>query len=652
MCPDRPIDDEPQPSPDPPSPPRWQLALLVVLATAALFPLALGASLHCDEFVVLRHVTDFAQGHFRGAGRPGLLWMLMVPATVLADPVLIAQALRVAALLASVGTLCAVFVLAERPGWGRRIAPATGGGEPAEHRGAAVPWLGLASVLLLLTSMDWHGHAFEIRTDTFVVPLTLVIALWLWRTELSLRRAAAVGALVAVIGLFSQKSIYNAVGLDLGWVVVICVGLVQRRVRLGPLLRAVTLATVVAGVGVLLWYGLMALLQSDTGFVSHQFSGAVRTAFTETPFEDKKQALGLALGLSPLLWGCAAVGLLMAGIGVRGRPQLAAVGVLSLCMLATIFVHRGFFMYYIASFEPYLALLGGAALGGLCRGVAGRLGTPVAAALLVVVIGTQVGFARGSYSAMLATNSGPQFSVMRAAREAFPEPVPYWDNIGMMPTYTETTFFGTALSRRWFREATGRNGLIERAKERKPRFFIRNYMNRRRYLHPSERRWLWTHFLPYRPNLYLHGGRMNVGETPRKMPVDLHVAGDYTVWFRGGWQGSASVDDEPVQHGEVITLAEGRHNLVAQRSAGAGQLWLLLGRDRRPLTEHTREQVDYSMFGKPDRQRYQQYDDKRKEVSDLRTPDHDPQIARVNEKKRHRRHSKWQEWLDRKDGRP
>jgi len=627
------------------------LALLAILATAALCPLAFTASLQCDEFVVLRHVSDFARGHFRGAGRPGLLWMLMVPATVLTDPVLIAQALRAAAGLASVGTLCVVFALAERPGWGRRAGAAGGDLEVAAPRGD-VPWMGLASVLLLITSMDWHGHAFEIRTDTFVVPLSLVIALWLWRTELSLRRAAAVGALVAVIGLFSQKSIYNAGGLALGWALVVSVGLVQRRVRLGPLLRSVTLASAVAGLGVLLWYGLMALLQSDTGFVAHQLSGAVRTAFTETPFEDKTEALGVAVALSPLLWGSAAVGLLLAAIGVRGRPQLAAVGVLSLCMLATIFVHRGFFMYYIASFEPYLALLGGAAIGGLCRLLAGRLGTPVAVAVLVLVVGTQAGFARDAYKAMLATNNVPQFTVMRAAREAFPEPVPYWDNIGMMSTYTETTFFGTALGRRWFREATGRNAFIKRAKQRKPQFFIRTYMNRRRYLHSSERRWLWTHFLPYRPNLYLHGGRMKVGETLEKMPVDLHVAGEYTVWFRGGWQGSASVDDEAVQHAQVITLAEGRHNLAAQRTSGSGQLWLLLGRDRRPGTERTRDQVDYSMFGKPDRQRYQQYDDKRKEVSDLRTPDHDPQIGRVNEKKRHRRHRKWHEKIDRKDGRP
>ena len=78
----------------------------------------------------------------------------------------------------------------------------------------------------------------------------------------------------------------------------------------------------------------------------------------------------------------------------------------------------------------------------------------------------------------------------------------------------------------------------------------------------------------------------------------------------------------------------------------------MLGRDRIPAAKSPEQHVDYSMFTLLARGRYQQYDDKSNERSDLRTPDHDPTIGRVNQKKRHRRHRRWQAKVDRLDGSP
>ena len=177
-------------------------------------------------------------------------------------------------------------------------------------------------------------------------------------------------------------------------------------------------------------------------------------------------------------------------------------------------------------------------------------------------------------------------------------------------------------------------------------------MSRRKYLHKTERKWLWTHYLPYRSNIYLHGGRMKVAQNPASMSVELLVDGNYTVWFRGGWKGQASLDGEAITHGQVVQITAGKHKLEGSASEGSGQLWLMLGKDRVPYANRASDQTDYSMFTLLRRARYQQYDDKNGERSDLRTPDHDPTIGRVNRKKRLKRHRKWHQKIDKQDGRP
>ena len=607
------------------------------------------AAIHCDEFVVLEHVSDFYRGEFRGAGRPGLLWMALTPLIALKNPVWITLGARLTAALASALTLAGLWWLAERSA--RSVSGADGSPlEPASR----LPWHGFAAVFLLASSMDWQGHSFEVRTDTFVMPLTLLAMALLWRADLSVKTAIKVGLAVAATGLISQKSIYNAVGLGAGWLVLSSMFLWQGQLRWRRQLSGAAVAVGVALTAVGLWYGLMAWLQHDATFIAAQLSDASKTAFKESiPLRNKVRSLGQAVEMAPVLWGAGALGLCVALWQARRRPMWLASAAILAVMLSTISFHRGFFLYYIASFEPYVALLAAAAVGTLCRWLDRRYSPWLALTALIVLVGIQAGLAFAPYQSMLTANNEPQIAVMKTAIAVFPEPVPYWDAIGMVPGYQETTFFGTALLRRWFRKKSGANGFIDRARSGKPRFFIRNYMTRRRYQRPAERKWLWKHYLPYRDNFFLHGGRMKVGPKPVDQKVELLVSGDYTVWFQGGWQGQAWLDGEPIEHGQNVEIEEGHHLLRGRADAGKhSQLWLLLGRDRVPATTRPDQHVDYSMFTLLIRRRYQQYDDKSNERSDLRTPDHDPTIGRVNEKKRHRRHRRWQAKVDRVDGSP
>ena len=58
---------------------RWLTAVVLSLAVLSIVPAAWQAALHCDEFVVLRHITNFADGIYRGSSRPGLLFLLLAP---------------------------------------------------------------------------------------------------------------------------------------------------------------------------------------------------------------------------------------------------------------------------------------------------------------------------------------------------------------------------------------------------------------------------------------------------------------------------------------------------------------------------------------------------------------------------------------------
>jgi hypothetical protein len=636
---------------------------LVAVAAGAAFALWAGqvCALHCDETNVIRHAARFGRGDFHAPGRPGLLWLLLAPLSWIQDPVAVTRAMRLAAGLASVATLLGVLQLAGA------------GGDVDERSRPDRRWAGPLAVLLLATSLDWQGHAFEVRTDTFVVPLTLLAMLQLWRAEPSLKRAALAGALIAATGLFSQKSVYNAGAIALGWGVwVLATGRPFRlvdRLKQGAVVTAVVAAL---GGG---WFGLLALVSEQGGrTVGHTFEVATRTGFGfgDIGMDQKLEQLAIAFERAPVVWVLFALSVPWAIVMVRKRPRAAAVTATALAMLATIYVHRGFRTYYVASLEPYMVLSGGALLGWACALLARK--APVAApiALAVLVVGVAGWRAQPHVGPLLATDNAHQLRLMRDVDDLFEERVPYMDLLGLVSGYEEVTFLGTGHTRTLFRRRAGlraeaelgegatslergevrrraeQRAFIDNARRRKPRFFVHDYMSRERYLKKPERRWIWTHYLPIRPNLYLHGGRMllDASGAPTEQRVELLLDDAYTVHFRGGWSGEARVDGAAVRPGQVLELAAGEHLLSGRLERGEGELWLLLGRDRTTDFETVAEQVDWSMFPRDRRDRFQQYDNRKRssrKPADLRTPDHDPSLTERSRPKRAKRHRRYQQ---------
>jgi hypothetical protein len=545
---------------------RDRRAAFVVVAVGALLlaPVAWSAALHCDETTVLRHVTRFAHGDLGRPGRPGLLWLLLSPLVALGDPVLITRAARLVGLAAAVCTLGLTATLAQQTSEG-------------EARGR--PLVGAAAAALLLGAMAWHGHGWEVRTDSFVAPMTLLLALQLWRERLSLGRAAALGLLVGAMGLISQKSIYNVAAVSLG----ACAFTLAAQGTSGLRARGRTLG-VVAAVALALvgaWYAGMSVVSGrGAEFVESNLELAARTGFGGGRSLGRKLiTLWGAMKQGAPLWTLATLGAALGARTRRERPGPWALTVASLAMLATIFLHRGVFLYYVASFEPLLAALAAVPVAAGLSAVETRRGRPAAWAVAGLAILGLAALSAPRWRAFQAVGNTMQLDLMREAHEAFPEPAPYWDQIGLVPGSPEITFFGTAPVRKRFRAAGGPSAFIERARARAPRFFLRDYMSRDRHMTGTERRWHWRQFVPYRPNLYLAGGRRLV--TPaaagRGVRIEILVAGDYTVWFRGGWRGTATVDGDPVEHREVVSLPVGAVVLDAVPTQGTGELWLILG---------------------------------------------------------------------------
>ncbi len=623
--------------------PRWLRVLLgaaILVGAASLLPAALTAALHCDESNVFRHVTNFGRGEFADPGRPGLLWALLTPVLLLPDLVARVQGFRLLSVAASFVTLAFVAGLAARPR----------GDEGAPTR--AGTWGALLAVVLLATSGDWRAHAFEVRTDSYVVPLTLGAIALLLRPNPRRAQLVVGGLLFAAAGLVSQKSVFNVVAIGAGWALYLLVA--ARPLRPGRRLADVALvAAVTAGV-MAAWFAVLGLITGAIGGVAEStVEIGMNTAFRAgVTMADKLDVLARCVNKGPVLWGAAALALPASIALARRVPRALAAGTVGLLMVGTIGVHSGFRVYYVASFEPYLAL----AVAGPCGLLLAWLHDRAHAAVPLLLI---AGLGAGAWTvtapherALLATDNAHSMRVLRDVQALFPEPVPYWDGLAMVPGYPETTFLNTGSTRTRARKVFGSNTYIRLARERKPRFFVRTYMSRDKYMLPRERTWHWTHFLPLRRNIYVAGGHIKAAPGEElKGEVEILTAGEYRVWFLGGWTGTATVDGRPVHHRDVITLKEGRSTLASQASTGRGELWLILGADREPELKRSEQQVDWSFFVLDWRSRYGHYDRDSK-FADLLTPRNDPDMSPGRWKGRRRNHSAFQRSRQQRGGGP
>jgi hypothetical protein len=585
---------------DPPALSRPQLALAAAVVAAVLTPLALTATYHCDELNAIRHAALFAEGDFQVPGRPGLLWFALTPLFALPSP----PTILVAGRLLSVAATALLAVL-----W-LRLA-----GREIGRAGA------LAGLALLVASPNYMAHAFEIRTDTFVLPLQLLLLGLLCRRAPPRWAGWAAGVGVAAALLISQKSVYFVAGLHGAALVygLVTVG----RPALWPTIRRLLVMDLLGLALVLGYYGLLIGLNEDPGaFLDEHLGAAASTAFDPYPLDRKARGLWHASWEAPLLYLTAVVGIALALHSPRRRPLLATLAVLDLTLLSTIFFHRGFFHYYVASMEPIHALLAALTLSLLwqARGRPGPRGAVLNVALALVITGSLI-WGGVRWDRFRQVHKGYQEAVMDTVTGAFADKVQVFDGIGLLPGYPQPGFFMTKGGRDAYRDRHPKNGLVRLWTEPPAQVYVYDYMTRSRYLTAVERRWVLDHYAPYRDNVRLLGYRGRVGskgQDDEGRTIEILVPGPYTAWFHGGWTADVRLAGASLGHGQTVDLAEGDLPLVIDGRSGSGELWLLIGRDREP----DEDAVDYSMFPILNRKRYQHY----KSAGDLATPPDCPSI--------------------------
>ncbi|MCO4769637.1 MAG: hypothetical protein KDA24_06355 [Deltaproteobacteria bacterium] len=602
-----------------------------LLVTMAAY--AWRAAFHSDELNVLFHVGLFAQGDFAHPGRPGLLWLALTPLMLLDDPVAILHASRVTALLAiCLGVACIVSL----------------GSTRTPHGGDALSWadrlLPGAAVALLLTSASFAPHAIEVRTDTFTTPLTLLALAVLWRRQWTPRTTAIAAVVVVAAVLCSQKSAYNAVGLALAWLLARPArpdvdGLKGRARDAGIAVGVV--AFLVAG-----WYLVLALASGGGDFVSNNLQTAASTAFAPTvTLAEKMGWLAQARAGAPLLYAAAIPGVFLAAWRARTDGRVLASALVAVAMYGVLPVHRGYFPYYIASIEPFLALpaaLTVVTFADLMGRALARVKVP-RAATVAVLTALVVGFAaneqsRGLKKAWRVTNA-PQVDLAARVHSHFGGDVPYLAGLNLVPGYPEKAGYLTGDVRR--RHRMKDRSFIATLLKSGAHFFVRAYMSRDLYLRPNEAALIYRSYLPVSPNLYLHGARARwtPGTTRGSRTENLFVTGKYTVRFRGvpeDQRPDVFVDGVPAGEGDVLELSRGAVPIVVGPSETSGEVWIVLGEGVEPRAPGLH--ADYSLFPKDrngSRGRYQKYDTKKGKY-DLAGPPSAPSTKRNVQRHRKR----------------
>jgi hypothetical protein len=614
-------------------------ALAGVLAFMAVY--AGRAAFHSDEYNVLLHAEKFFRLDVANPGRPGLLWAVLAPWMALESPGRILLGSRMVSWLAVACTGALVLVLA-RPreseeGWGRN-------------------WRGVVALGLLFSAGTFATHCIEVRTDSFTTPLALAAVLLLWNQPRRRGALFMIGPVLCAAAalLISQKAIYASVGIAGAWVVARPTAEPDREWWRWRLRDA---ALALGGVGLLVaaWYASLAAV-SSTGmdFVDRNLSTATNTAFSSgIDLGTKASWLWDVMGRALPLYGLGLVGIGVAAYRREGRTL--ALGIVALVMLGVIFVHRGFFPYYIASIAPLLAVPAARGTTALAGGLAAlaAYGVPrpwaVRAGVLPVALALGLAAWTGWPHIRLAweVHNGLQLSLASDVHEMVGEPAPFLAGIGMVPGYRELGGYLTGETRGNQRRKDP-DFIATRMEDSCARFFVRTYMTRDRYLTKKERRLLYRSYLPVRPNLYLYGARVvwDASEVGGHREVELCLDGPYTVRVRGEGASDLTVDDQAVADGDVIQLSVGSHQVQAGQAGGPGELWLLSGTGIEPEAEG--QHVDYSLHPKDrtrSRSRYQRYDGPRK-PNDLYSPPSEPASSKA--RKRLKRHREVLEVLDAK----
>ena len=529
----------------------WERGALALFAGIFLY-LAVFATFHrninWDEFHFLSQVYQYDQGrltyplqtfhvHFFG-------WLTWLP---LSDPSQVIAG-RVVMLLLELCSFYALFLIA-RQMFGFRPA--------------------ILVVVTYATSGFLIEHGTSFRTDPVVVFALMSSLAILVTSRLDLTRLA-LAALLAAVGLL--VSIKGALYLPA------FAGAFIWRWRCDGF-RWALLKFAATGALLLVFYGLLWALHVSSLEVAQALetsrnnaSAALGKTALFSDLFPREYHIRIFFRDSLLFWPALAVGACCAlyDLVFANRARGAAVLLFAL-PIASLLFYRNAYPYFFPYIMAPVALIAGAAFVRAAR----PLATVIVAFVALYVLVNEA-------PRYLGKDQEAQRVVHAAAIAAFPEPVPYIDRAGMVPSYPKVGYFMTS----WGIEsaqATGRDVIADTIVRSQPQFVIVNAPSLEDALSPVEglrpkirlsdtdAESLRDNFIHHWGALWVAGKELAVG--PQQSTFELVIAGEYTVECSVP---SVRVDGKAVACGDTVTLEVGEHAISAGE---VGTVTLRIGKD-------------------------------------------------------------------------
>jgi hypothetical protein len=517
------------------------LLTAIGIALASKLALAFRINVHWDEFYFLSLVWDYVRGELSTGLQTFHVhlfsWLPRLDGEIRE---IIAARLVMAVLAAGSAGLIYGIV--------RRVVP----------RGAAL--FAVLSYLSLSVVIE-HGSSF--RTDPIATFFGLLALFLLMRQPGNAVAAALCGAALAIAALITIK---------VAFFLPVVAGIIWCQV---PSLRAQMRVLVASGGACALVFGALYLLHlsslaaPEAAGALPSLGGIASKVLVEDGLFARWPDLLLVIGFNPLFWIMTAEGaatICRSAWKTRRRDEWLPL-VLALPALTPLIYRNAFHYYYPLILAPAAILAAVFYEKHRLRALTACKSQAVGLFPALLII--QCGFLALHLARNLPNEIAPQRSVLAAAHEVFPEPVPYIGGYGVVASFPRQGFFMSS----WGVENYRRSGVPifpELVARTQPPMLLADspslygammpgvIVTEDRALLPADVRFLKDNYIQHWGMLFVAGKRLAIpaGDTAA---FDIVIAGEYRLEAAA----PVSLDGRALRPGDVVTLAGGQHAMDA-----------------------------------------------------------------------------------------
>jgi hypothetical protein len=526
---------------------RWlhrpELTLVSLIALCALLRLHLifVYEINWDEFLNLSMVHDFSRGDLKEPLQTIFVQAFRWLPGVSVNEVNQIVAARVVIYLMGIGTMGLIYLIS------RRFMSVTAA---------------LFAVLFYISFSFVIRQGMSFRTDPIATFLLMGAICVLIFHPGRLAFATLAGFLIGLAGLVTIKSVFYIPVI--GAILLTQIYYAENRAHLFTC-AVVAVVAALAGFGIL--YILHITTLPDPASALAFLDRTTSKTLGERDFSAAKSAFILSLIYNPLFWIAAATGLLGSIKSIwneKGLLRHNALIVASFALiLSSLFIYTESYVYYYTFLLAPVAVLCGIAFTHL-SGTTGRTVTLLAALLL------SFSFLSQYVNALQRTNED-QHQLVDVVHKAFAGPVPYIDRTSMISSYPKKSIFMSKWGMADY-YAKGEGIMRPILKAEQPPLLIANrrlleldQLKQDEYgpdhfgLFKDDRDVLQENYVRHWGAIFVAGKRLQLTEEARYENFEILIAAKYQLVANH----EAVINGQLVKPGGTITLAQGRHSIIA-----------------------------------------------------------------------------------------